>query len=138
IAATKDNYHAKIAYFPDAQDDTLIARIDFAYGASTDALADYLDKRCTNRKPFKRRGLDDTAKKQLDVDRTRFPSVEISWLDDKDALIGIGKVVAKADRLLFENPLIHGHLFSTIRWNQTEVAQTRDGLPIKTLELGTV
>jgi len=65
-----------------------------------------------------------------------YPGVEISWLYDESDLKKVGEVVAKADRLLFENPLIHGHLFSTIRWNPAEVERTRDGLPIETLELG--
>ena len=138
IAATKENYQAKIAYFPDPRDDMLIASIGFEHGASIDPLVDFLEKRCTNRKPYERRALDNATRKQLDIELTRFPGVEISWLYDEVDLEKVGQVVAKADRLLFENPLIHGHLFSTIRWNHTEVEQTRDGLPIKTLELGMV
>lgn len=136
IAATKENYKAKIAYFPDARNDKLIAKIDFEEGSQIDPLVDFLEKRCTNRKPYERRALDDATRKQLDIDLTRYPGVEISWLYDEPELKKVGQVVAKADRLLFENPLIHGHLFSTIRWNQIEVERSRDGLPIETLELG--
>lgn len=138
IAATKENFHAKIAYFPDIQDEGLVAHIDFEHGSSVDPLVNYLEKRCTNRKPYARRALDEAAKKQLAVDLTRFPGIGVSWLYDKTDLKKVGQIVAKADRLLFENPLIHGHLFSTIRWNQTEVEGTQDGLPIETLELGTL
>ena len=138
IAATKENYTAKIAYFPDAQNDNLIARIAFEQASSIDPLADYLESRCTNRKPYERRALDNTTRKQLNIDLKRYPGVEISWLYDEADLKRVGQVVAKADRLLFENPLIHGHLFSTIRWNPAEVERTRDGLPVETLELGKV
>ncbi len=136
IAATKENYDAKFAYFPDTRNDKLIARIDFAQGGQVDPLGDCLDKRCTNRKSYQRRVLDDATRKQLAIDFKHYPGVEISWLYDNSDLKNVGQVVAKADRLLFENPLIHGHLFSTIRWNPAEVERTRDGLPIETLELG--
>jgi nitroreductase len=136
IAATKENYNARFAYFPDARNDKLVARIDFAQGGQVDPLVDCLDKRCTNRKSYQRRALDDATRQQLGIDLKRYPGVEISWLYDDSELKKIGQVVAKADRLLFENPLIHGHLFSTIRWNPAEVERTRDGLPVETLELG--
>jgi nitroreductase len=136
IAATKENLQAKVGYFPDAQDESLIARIDFEPGASVDPLVNFLESRCTNRKPYERRPLDIATRKQLDIDLTSYPGVEVSWVYHATDLSRIGKVVAKADRLLFENPLIHGHLFSTIRWNQVEVEKSRDGLPIETLELG--
>lgn len=136
IAATKENYAAKIAYFPDARNENLIARIDFEPGSPIDSLADYLEGRCTNRKPYERRALDDATRKLLDIDLTRYPGVKVSWLYDDADLKKIGNVVAKADRLLFENPQIHKHLFSTIRWHQLDVEKSRDGLPIGTLELG--
>jgi hypothetical protein len=138
IAATKDNFHTEVAYFPDIHDSSLVARINFEQGASVDPLVDYIEKRCTNRKPYARGALGEAVKKRLAVDSIRFPDVGVSWLYDKSDLKRIGQIVARADRLLFENPLIHGHLFSTIRWNQTEVEQSLDGLPIETLELGTV
>ena len=100
IAATKENYAAKIAYFPDAQNDNLIARIAFEQASPIDPLADYLETRCTNRKPYERRALDNMTRKQLDIDLKRYPGVEISWLYDDADLKRVGQVVAKADRLL--------------------------------------
>jgi hypothetical protein len=138
IACTKDNFRATVEYFPNTHDSNVVARIIFQPGASVDPLVDFLEKRCTNRKPYERGRLDIAARKRLHIDLTRYPGVEISWLYDQGHLKKIGQVVAKADRLIFENERIHGHLFSTIRWNRSEVERTRDGLPIETLELGTV
>jgi nitroreductase len=138
IAATKYNYHANIRYFPDPQKQDLIARVTFARGAEADPLVDSIEKRCTNRRPYETRALDRSIIQRLNLEPNRFPHISLVWLSDQSSLKKIGAIVARADRLLFENPLVHGHLFSALRWNQAEIEQTRDGLPIASLELGRV
>jgi sulfur-carrier protein adenylyltransferase/sulfurtransferase len=138
IAATKYNYRANISYFPDPQKQNLIARVTFTSGAEADLLADSIEKRCTNRRPYKTSTLDSLIIQRLNLEPNRFPRIGLIWLSDRSSLKKIGAIVSRADRLLFENPLIHGHLFSTLRWNQAEIERTRDGLPIASLELGRV
>jgi hypothetical protein len=82
--------------------------------------------------------LDDSIIQRLNLEPNRFPHIGLVWLSDQSSLKKIGAIVSRADRLLFENPLIHGHFFSTLRWNQAEIERTRDGLPIASLELGRV
>jgi nitroreductase len=136
VVASRYNYRADICYFPDPGERDLIARVSFRPGANVDPLADAIDRRRTNRKPYQRRSLDEATLKKLALDRSRFSNLGLVWLNDRAALKEIGAIVARADRLLFENPRIHDHLFSTIRWSAAEVAATGDGLPIDTLELG--
>ena len=136
IAASGEGYRADITHFPNGQERELIAKVRFETGAERDLLADFLDKRCTNRKPYAARPIDSEVMKRLSSASTPFPTIGISWVQDKTRLKQLGQIIARADRLIFENPLIHAHLFSTIRWNQAEVESTRDGLPIKSLELG--
>jgi hypothetical protein len=138
IAATKYNYRANIWYFPEAQKQDLIARVTFAHGAEPDSLVDSIEKRCTNRRPYETRALDSSIIQRLTLEADRFPGIGLVWLSDRARLKKIGAIVSRADRLLFENPLVHGHLFSTLRWNQAEIERTRDGLPIASLELGRV
>jgi hypothetical protein len=138
IAATKYNYRANICYFPEPPKQDLIARVTFASGAETDPLVDSIEKRCTNRRPYETRALDGSIIQRLNLERNRFPHIGLVWLSDQSSLKKIGAIVSRADRLLFENPLVHGHFFSTLRWNQAEIEQTRDGLPIASLELGRV
>jgi hypothetical protein len=138
IAATKYNYRANICYFPEPQKQDLIARVTFARGAEVDPLVDSIEKRCTNRRPYETRALDGSIIQRLILEPERFPGIGLVWLSDQSSLNKIGTIVSHADRLLFENPLIHGHLFSTLRWNQAEIERTRDGLPIASLELGSV
>lgn len=137
IAASAEGYFANIKYFPNGQSDHLIARITFAQGASKDPLADYLDKRCTNRRPYEKKAIPSETLSSLDGIK-RFPAANLVWVHDPTKLGALGKIVAQADRLIFENQRIHDHLFSTLRWNRTEVEQTRDGLPIESLELGKI
>ena len=40
-----------------------------------------------------------------------------------------------SDRIVFENPLLHGFLFDHVRWSEEEAAESRDGLDLRTLEL---
>jgi nitroreductase len=136
VVASRYNYRADISYFPNQGERDLIARVSFSPGASVDPLADALERRCTNRKPYQRRPLDEATFKNLALDGSRFSNLGLVWLNDRASLKKIGAIVARADRLLFENPRIHDHLFSTIRWSAAEVATARDGLPIETLELG--
>ena len=136
IAASSEGYRAEIEYLTDAQVQDLIARIRFETGATKDPLADFIDKRCTNRKPYAARPLDPETSKGLTRASETFPTIDLSWVQDKSRLKELAQIIARADRLLFENPLIHKHLFSTIRWTHEEVERTRDGLPIGSLELG--
>jgi nitroreductase len=138
IAATRYNYRANIYYFPDSQEHDLISRISFNHGTETDPLVDSIEKRCTNRKPYERRALDGATTQRLNLDPNRFSRLGLTWLHDQASLNKLGAIVSRADRLLFENPLIHSHLFSTLRWSAEEVERTRDGLPIETLELGSI
>lgn len=138
IAASSEGYDTEVEYFLDEKNADLIARIGFEPGAAKDPLADYLEKRCTNRKPYAARPIDAEIVGRLTATTKRFPKVDLLWVQDKSRLERLGRIVARADRLIFENPRIHGHLFSTIRWTREEVERTRDGLPVESLELGRV
>jgi sulfur-carrier protein adenylyltransferase/sulfurtransferase len=136
IAASKQGYNATLDYFPDSTQPDVVARIGFELGAALDPLAVSIEKRCTNRRPYEQRSVDPAFLRELEHDVGRYPGIELSTLHEAGDLRRIGSIVARADRLLFENRPIHDHLFSTLRWNAEEVERTRDGLPVTTLELG--
>jgi nitroreductase len=136
IAASADGYSAKIHYFPDSHDTHLIASVSFEAGANVDPLVSFLEKRCTNRKFYATRAIDPAILKSLTNTSEQFSNIDLLWVEDKAKLKRLGQIVTLADRLLFENRHIHSHLFSTLRWSQDEIEKTRDGLPIKSLELG--
>ncbi len=138
IAATNESYQAEFELFPDGQSVDLIARVTFSRGIERDSLADFLFDRCTNRKPYSSQPLRPEIFRNLDAEAARFPTAALYWVKEKNALGRLGNIVSQADRFLFENPQIHNHFFSTLRWSQAEVESTRDGLPIRSLELGRV
>ncbi len=134
IAASAEGYDAEIELI-DQSIESWCARISFAPGARADPLASFLDRRCTNRKPYRDQPLATQVRDALDIG-SRYSSTRTFWLEGFERLSALGRLVARADRLIFENERIHAHLFSTIRWTQSEVERTRDGLPIASLELG--
>jgi sulfur-carrier protein adenylyltransferase/sulfurtransferase len=137
IAASGEGYRANVTCFPYGADDEIVARLSFDPAGQTDPLAKFLSARCTNRRPFEKKALAPEILASLDATK-HFPTTTLSWVQDRTKLKALGKIVARADRLIFENQRIHDHLFSTLRWSQAEVEQTRDGLPIESLELGKI
>ena len=135
IAASDEGFLAKIEYFPNGPNGETVGRVLFEPGGQPDALAAVLDRRCTNRRPYEKTAISPATFASLDVTK-RFSAINLSWVQDPIRLQSLGKIIARADRLIFENPRIHNHLFSTLRWSQAEVERTRDGLPIDSLELG--
>jgi nitroreductase len=135
IAASTDGYHTMIEIFPDGENSELIARISFEPGARPDPLAAFLYQRCTNRRPYEKKSIRPEMFAALDYTK-QFPTIGLSWVEDRAKLLALGKLVALADRFIFENERIHSHLFSTLRWTPEQVARTRDGMPIESLELG--
>jgi hypothetical protein len=135
IAASGEGFLTHIQYFPNGENDEVVARVSFEPGAQSDLLGAVLDKRCTNRRPYENKPISPEILTSLDVTKC-FPRLGLSWIQGKKRLQELGKIISRADRLIFENPRIHNHLFSTLRWNLDEVEHTRDGLPIESLELG--
>jgi hypothetical protein len=135
IAASGEGYRTRVSCFPNGQNDEVVGRVSFEPGGQPDALAAVLDRRCTNRRPYEKKAISPATLASLDVTK-RFSVINLSWVQDPIRLQSLGKIIARADRLIFENPRIHNHLFSTLRWSQAEVERTRDGLPIDSLELG--
>ena len=137
IAASDEGYFAKINYFPAGQQDEVIARVTFEQGSPKDRLMPFIKERCTNRRSYTKTALSQHTLTALDVTKY-YPRIGLSWIQDTVKLKALGKLISGADRLLFENSLIHKHFFSTIRWTAAEVERTRNGLPIASLELGRI
>jgi hypothetical protein len=134
IAASAEGRRSDVEYFPEHQNPNTVARITFDFGVAADPLAAVLNRRCTNRRPYKTTPIAPETLASLET--LRFPLISLSWIHEQSRLKTLGRTISRADRLIFENQSIHAHLFSTIRWNQSDIEQTGDGLPIESLELG--
>ena len=62
--------------------------------------------------------------------------INASFIQDAAALRIVAEAASLNDRLLFEIAALHDGLFECIRWTAKDAERTRDGLFVKTLELG--
>jgi nitroreductase len=139
LAASTYGYRAELQYFPAGSSSDVVTRIQFHGGAEPGPLAAAIFERCVNRRSYDRRAtLAPETIAAITNEATLFPGIGICWVTDLERRKRLAKIAARGDRLLFENPEVHGHLFSCIRWTQNEAERTRDGLPITTLELSGV
>ena len=66
IAASSEGFSTKIDLFPDANDTNYVARIELSeQSVSKDSLSDFIDKRVTNRKPYKKEKITTEEKSEL-------------------------------------------------------------------------
>jgi len=136
IAAMAAGYKTEAALFPEGISGQVVARISFQKTEKKkDKLFAYLDKRCTNRSPFKGKALARETVSSLKAVTKDLGYGELTLLQDRAAIKKAAAVASLNDRLLFENKRLHDFLFEHIRWTKKEIEETRDGMDIDTLGL---
>jgi hypothetical protein len=136
IAAQEMGYAVQVELFPRGEVNSLVASIRFqAQEKVPQKLFPYLSARCTNRRPYLNRPLDPSARKAL-CDIARDSKGELTLVEDEAQKRLVTRAVCVNDRILFEQRDLHRYLFSSLRWSEKEAQETRDGLYIKTFELG--
>jgi hypothetical protein len=168
IAARSHGYSMRPTLFPairlrrtssKGDQSSLIAAIEFQEcQEDNDPLLPFLDKRVTNRNPYKKRktidkeviaalmtipekiGLGELYLTGRVIDNPPLPWRERVRVRGKfsDDLTLLAKAVAIHDRMLFENEKLHNFVFEHIRWSEKESLQTKDGMPIKTMGLNSL
>ncbi len=122
--------------FPDGDSAPVVARINFRKSTKKGIdLFPFLDKRCTNRSPFKGKPLEKTTVNRLKTITKDRGYGELTLREDRATIKKIAKVASINDRLLFTNKRLHDFLFEHIRWTKKEIEETRDGMDINTLGL---
>ena len=118
-------------------DDLLKARVVFKQTApADDPLYEAIDERCTNRRPYQRVPLRDGALEALALAVPNDGASELTFIHDTPRKRALARAASLNDGLLLEWKRLHDGLFETIRWTAEEAERTRDGLFIRTLELG--
>jgi hypothetical protein len=59
----------------------------------------------------------------------------LDWLIDSDALDEAGEIIGEVDRFRILSRVLHSELVGELRWDDEQVARTRDGIDISTLAL---
>ena len=137
ITAPKHGCRAEPSYFPTPDNEQHVAGVNISRGETLDdPLFAAISERTINRKPYRGGELSPKAADNIHqaAINNGIPGSSLRLLQGDDK-IAVADIVALNDRLVFENPYLHGFLFEHIRWNPEEAERTRDGLDIRTLEL---
>lgn len=131
LRAGKAGLIADIKPFPGLPDCT--ARVTLTPGPVKEApIADVIDRRTTNRKPYDLRPLEPSHRDALKAVPLE-PGVSVTLAEGEQLVTRIAESVSVNERLLMENPHLHKFLFSMIRWSKRD-ERRRPGLYLRTME----
>jgi nitroreductase len=105
-------------------------------GAQPDPLYDAIGRRCTNRKPYRTEPLPPPVLAALSSSAPADAGAILQFVEDRAKMRTVARAASVNDRLLFELRRLHDDLYGAVRWSEAEAEATRDGLYVKTLELG--
>jgi hypothetical protein len=103
---------------------------------SHDPLFSAIARRCSNRKPYSTTPLDGRVLASLRAAVPPGSRATVTMIEDRLRMRTVARAASLNDRLLFEWRPLHDRFFESIRWTEAEAEATRDGLFVKTLELG--
>jgi len=136
IAAADLGLAAQVDYFPEPDDERHVARVTLSQGTNlSDSLYPAIAERTINRKKFTGGVLAPEQTLALEAAAGKVPGATLLLHQDARKISEAADLVACSDRLVFENPSLHGFLFNHLRWTPEQVEVSRDGMDIMTLEL---
>ena len=137
IAARHAGYDTAVTIVPAGEGGLPSCRLAFAAApGESDPLIGAIPARCTNRRPYQMSPLKERAVEALTREGRRNPQARFRLIANRDEMKTVAHAASLNDRLLFEMRRLHDDLYSTVRWTEAEAEATRDGLFVKTLELG--
>ncbi|MBI4094889.1 MAG: nitroreductase family protein [Candidatus Liptonbacteria bacterium] len=136
IAAAALGYPGHIEVFPDRNDADIVATVVFSESKPKDEpLYQYIIKRATNRKPYKKTPLAQEVCHALLHSAGDIVGGNVLLTGKREDIKVLSLVGSMNERLALENKSIHDFLFSHINWTDEENQQKKLGFDIKTLEL---
>ena len=136
IAGSELGYNAAISLFPEPEKENLVTRVIFQKSTPRkEPLYPAIEKRTTNRKPYKKIPLGHQEKNKLLGVNGYLSGAKILLTDDLEKVKILAKYASKNEKILFENKHLHNFFFSHINWNLTEDKTNSIGFYIDTLEL---
>lgn len=138
IAARGQGLEPHVAYAhgdtPLEGDFDAVAEIATAPAETHDPLYPFLSKRCTTRR-LTAEPIAPEVLQRLAAAAAEFPEVRVDWLTSQAEIKPIAKLVGLGNRMRFEHEPFHREFYDNVRFTPEEVAATRDGLDVKTLQL---
>lgn len=134
ISASHYGYTTVVSLFPDASNVELVATITFEKSVPHDEpLYLAILKRCTNRKEYTGKRLNEGEKKKLLESVSGTGYGEFILVDNDQVLSLLGSALAVNEKVLFENKLIHDFFYTHILWDKKDEGKA-GGFYIETLE----
>jgi nitroreductase len=137
IAALEEGLAASIDV-PAAPEGELPAAVLTFSPATTkgDPLYAPMARRCTNRKPYRASGIEAHVLQTLQDAVPAGMGADLRFIQDRAKMRLVAEAASLNDRLLYDLRPLHDQFYETIRWTEREAEASRDGLFIRTLELG--
>ncbi len=141
LAASQQGLTSTVEYMPRPFDAVgegeHVADIRLTLGAQADPLAEYIRKRVTNRKLYRRSRV---SNENLAMVKSAIgdPRCEVVWLTERNDLKQLSRLVRVADRIRFEHRPFHDEFHSVLRYGDAEARRTGDGLELKSLEVPSI
>ncbi len=137
IAATAKGYRANASYFPNQDNEWHVATILLEQDASiyADPLAEYVEKRVTNRKSYTKQPLTDSESKTLSDAVLHSEYGKFAIAEAEVDVVRLGRIGSTNEEVMLANRSLHNFFFSHVNWTKKEDAEKKIGFYIKTLEL---
>lgn len=134
IIASKYGYQVKVDLFPDKNNPNNVAVVSLEKCSPVrDPLFDYILNRATNRRLYKKIKLKAEHKDEiLKTVKEVAGGGEIKLIENQKDIEELALSLGLHERLIFENKMIHGIVFSKILWSEKDNFEKRTGLYIKT------
>ena len=110
-----------------------VATVRFCEGSPVDPLADWIDRRTTNRKLYSSTPVESEVLTRLSNAATD-PDSKVAWLSQRDELKQLARLIGVADRIRFEHRPFHEEFHEVLRYDDEQARRSGDGLDLKTLE----
>ncbi len=133
LVSKKFGFDSNIEYFPNNADGAVASIIFTQSAPGADTLCEAITDRTTNRKPFKKRAIEEEHIAAIKDATSVFQDISVHIVTDHAIVEEIAELISLNERLILGNFKIHKFLFKYLRWSKEEEKST-PGLYIKTLE----
>ncbi len=133
ILATHSGYAAAIRVYPDGPQGCVARILLHAPAASTDALADAIPSRTTNRSPYLQQNLTGAQVHELQ-EAAKDVGITLRIVDSAEDKSRLARAISINERLIMEHRDIHHGLFRMIRYSRASERRS-PGMFIKTMDL---
>lgn len=138
ISASYFGLKTDVQLFPDKNDFNLTAVVNLIKAANIkkDPLFDFIDKRVTNRKFYKKIPLGADIKDKLINEAGKVPyEAKLVFVEDRSKIKELSKALTINERIVLETEQIHKTFFKHVVWTKKEENKRKTGLFVKTLEM---